>query len=223
MGQPIEINLDVDINETTKDMIQKLRNRIKALETSRPNQSDLDNIQTGVVLAFCGPCEIIKTKPDGKISVEYKPAPEGYEWCFGAIVDRTNPKYSNLYNYIGTTYNRSDDNLPENKFRLPDYSNVFQRGYYNKEYADNNQMSIRWCGQLQDCGLPNIKGQFNANGDDGTQWDGPFYYVSSLSTGNGGSGGGKISFDASRVSSVYQNGLTEVRPNNKIVNYIIKL
>lgn len=114
------------------------------------------------------------------------------------------------------------DNLPENKFRLPDYSNVFQRGYYNKQYADDNSMNVRFCGQLQDSGLPNIRGQFNANGDDGTQWDGSFYYVTSLGTANG-SGGGKIAFDASRVSTVYQNGLTEVRPNNKIINYIIKL
>ena len=30
-------------------------------------------------------------------------------------------------------------------------------------------------------------------------------------------------FRASRCSSVYQSGLTEVRPNNKTVNYIIKL
>lgn len=30
-------------------------------------------------------------------------------------------------------------------------------------------------------------------------------------------------FKASRCSSVYQDGLTEVRPDNKAVNYIIKL
>lgn len=32
-----------------------------------------------------------------------------------------------------------------------------------------------------------------------------------------------ITIDASLCSSVYQNGLTEVRPDNKAVNYIIKL
>lgn len=33
----------------------------------------------------------------------------------------------------------------------------------------------------------------------------------------------KKNFNASWVSSVYKDGLTEVRPDNKAVNYIIKL
>lgn len=40
-------------------------------------------------------------------------------------------------------------------------------------------------------------------------------------TGNGNVGSG-IGIDASRVSNVYQDNLTEVRPNNYAVNFYIK-
>lgn len=44
-----------------------------------------------------------------------------------------------------------------------------------------------------------------------------------LGGGNSGNAIRKFSFNTNLVSQVYKDGLTEVRPDNKAVNYIIRL
>lgn len=77
----------------------------------------------------------------------------------------------------------------------------------------------------QNSGVPNIKGEIqvdrNLNNDYVT---GPFYlggYIASDRSANVSSNR-VVGFDASIVSSIYQNGLSEVRPTNHAVNFFIK-
>ncbi len=85
----------------------------------------------------------------------------------------------------------------------------------------------RQLGATQQSGAPNIWGHFDGNVDDdhfGGRKAGAFYTSSTGVFGCNGAWdvGGIIDFDASRVSTVYQNGLSEIRPANIAANYIIK-
>ena len=76
----------------------------------------------------------------------------------------------------------------------------------------------------QQSAVPNITGEFDGNtNDDNSAKNGAFYLSPKSYWGSDGdNGGGIIGFDASRVSSVYQNGVTEVRPRNIVGRYIVK-
>ncbi len=70
-------------------------------------------------------------------------------------------------------------------------------------------------GVIQECGVPNLKG-WNGVGDDG-RGDGVLFKLNtSIIGGDSGDGGNDLAvdFDASRYSSVYKDGLNEVRPKN---------
>ncbi len=145
-------------------------------------------------------------------------APLGYLLCHGQSVSTT--AYPALFTAIGYTYGGSGD-----KFNVPDLRGVFLRGHDAGRGIDSG----RKLGTQQQSGAPNIKGQFPQEYD---SWKHTGGYNGAFSqganTGLGGTPGDHDSsarpvlFDASRSSSVYQNGLTEVRPVNVAINYIIK-
>lgn len=151
---------------------------------------------------------------------EILPPPDGYEWCFGQIVSKTDKKYSALYSVIGDYWKTSTE-LTENQFQLPDLRDTFLRGC---SFSFENN-TCRPVGDHQLCGAPNVQGQFGGIAYD-TSITGAFQAQTGLSCNYYD---GKytlaysIDYRASRSSSVYQDGLTEVRPDNKAVNYIIKL
>lgn len=151
--------------------------------------------------------------------------PPNYEWCFGQIVSKTDEKYANLYSVIGDYWNTSDS-LTNNQFQLPDLRNCFLRGC--PEHIESSEEN-RLVGNFQACGAPEIKGAISYH-----SWhsvaSGSFYFDETVdSTKKGGTSPDSNSpvagstFKASLSSSVYQDDLTEVRPDNKAVNYIIKL
>lgn len=85
----------------------------------------------------------------------------------------------------------------------------------------------------QQSAIPNLKGIYGADeltNDNPSPTDatGPFYNAGRNNKASWRSSGTKqnkplaIGFDASRVSTVYANGVTEVRPTNIAVRYIIK-
>lgn len=142
-------------------------------------------------------------------------APYGYLLCQGqslAVAD-----YPALFAVIGYTYGGSG-----NKFNIPDMRGLFARGYDAGRGIDSG----RKLGTTQDSGAPNITGSFGGIYTLGT--NGAFCLPDGSAGTGWGNGGGYtyparvLGFDASRSSAVYQDVLTEVRPANIAVNYIIK-
>lgn len=156
--------------------------------------SDLLNqsIRVGVVLPFSG-----STIPSGCLP------------CNGAAVSRTT--YKALFDVIGTTYGTGDGSMT---FNLPDLVDKFIEGSTT-------------AGTVKAAGLPNITGSTS-----GTDVQGSFngtgaFYVSSWGNYNDQGGsyhsdlGKSMSFDASRVNSIYGNSDT-VQPPAVTMQYIIK-
>lgn len=208
-----KFNVNVEISKAVNNIISSLTSEIEELKKKIQNQ-ETSSIKTGIIQPYAGMA--INTE-----TYEILPPPDGYEWCFGQIVSKTDEKYANLYSVIRDYWNTSTE-LTEDQFQLPDLRNVFLRGCpeYN-ESSENN----RFVGNFQPCGAPNVQGQFGGIAYD-TSITGAFQAQTGLSCNYYD---GKytlaysIDYRASRSSSVYQDGLTEVRPDNKAVNYIIKL
>lgn len=208
-------NTTIDANTTIAEIIEPLKRQIEELKALFLTQTA---VTTGSIIPFGG--NAVDTT-----SFSILPPPPNYEWCFGQIVSKTDEKYANLYSVIGNYWN-TDDNLTEDQFQLPDLRNCFLRGC--PEYIIGNS-SNRSIGNFQACGAPEIKGGF-AYEVYHSNSSGSFYFDSSfggskrqgvaLQSDSNVVGSG---FKASRSSKVYQDGLTEVRPDNKAVNYIIKL
>lgn len=139
--------------------------------------------------------------------------PIGWLLCNGASLQTS--QYPALFAAIGYTHGGSGST-----FKLPDSRGQFVRGYDEGRGLDKN----RKMGTDQQSGVPNIVGEFDGNSnDDNRAKTGAFYMTSKGYWGSDGDkGGGIIGFDASRVSGVYQNGLTEVRPSNIAGRYIVK-
>ena len=85
----------------------------------------------------------------------------------------------------------------------------------------NQSGSGRALGNWQQNAAPEIEGTFDGNAND--DWlkgkSGAFYSIEIGSYGaDGGAGGGKVGFKASKSSSVYgRNSTTEVRPDNIVL------
>ena len=146
-------------------------------------------------------------------------APYGYLFCKGQSVSKS--KYAALFAVIGYTYGGSGDS-----FKLPDFRGVFPRGFDDGRGVDSG----RKLGTVQQGGAPNITGNFHTVDKSNVRryeypLSGAFYetkITGSVYKGGAGHEGIWAGFDASRSSSVYQNGITEVRPVNIAVNFIIK-
>lgn len=150
-------------------------------------------------------------------------APLGYLLCHGQSVSKS--AYPALYAAIGGLYGET-----ETTFTIPDLRGVFLRGHDAGRGIDSG----RKLGTQQQSGAPNITGRTWARMEvkqataDAHLLQGAFYFNSTETNvtqyGNSTSGDKEamMGFDASRCSSVYQNGLDEIRPANIAVNYIIK-
>lgn len=139
--------------------------------------------------------------------------PIGWLLCNGATLQTS--QYPALFAAIGYTHGGSGST-----FKLPDSRGQFVRGYDEGRGLDKN----RKMGTDQQSAAPNIVGEFDGNSNDNNSAKtGAFYLTTKGYWGSDGDkGGGIIGFDASRVSGVYQNGVTEVRPSNIVGRYIVK-
>lgn len=135
--------------------------------------------------------------------------------CDGRAISRTT--YSELFSLIGTAFGTGNGTTT---FNIPDYRGLFLRGWSGGSGRD----SSRIYGTIQQSGSPNIIGTI--------PYDRPWYSHPSgvfVDSGQAGGAGGTsnncryATFDASRSSSVYQNGLEEVRPVNSTCYYVIRI
>lgn len=134
--------------------------------------------------------------------------PEGYLLCNGAAVSRTT--YAKLFAVIGTLWGTGDG---ETTFNLPDFSDKFLEGTTSTENV----------GKFLEAGLPNITGSVKGSRGTIAACDGAFENLSTSSLQNGGSGTTMgFTFDASRISSIYNTSST-VQPNANQVLIIIKV
>lgn len=145
-------------------------------------------------------------------------APLGYLLCHGQTVSTTT--YAALFAAIGYTYGGSGTS-----FKLPDLRGVFLRGHDAGRGVDSG----RKLGTVQQSGAPNITGHIYGAYHGYGQWQLSGAFCNPVREGwatRGGGGGDpaniSFDFDASKSSGVYQSGISEVRPVNIAINYIIK-
>nr|DAP34784.1 MAG TPA: tail collar fiber protein [Caudoviricetes sp.] len=136
-------------------------------------------------------------------------APDGYLICNGAAISRTT--YARLFNVIGTTWGAGDGNTT---FNVPNFN-------YKSVWQDQtNTVGTSIVGSL-----PNITGKVGRfNELDGSNASGCFGRIP-YDAGGGYHALTKttdIDFNASRSSSVYQDGQTQVVPAANIVLFCIR-
>ena len=194
--------------------------KLKASETNSNNQYIISLIQTvGDELQAYLENQIAQLqgnffKAGYILGLPFSTVPTGFLKCDGSSLLRED--YDDLFDAIGTTYGAVDDY----HFNIPNYEGAFLRG------VGGNAATL---GTKQDGGVPNITGQHSGVISwGGTPWNnGCFTANSEGNTGIGHSGDkhwnySYITLNASRSSSVYQDGLTEVRPDNMSVMWVIK-
>lgn len=174
-----------------------------------------DNIKTINSNSLLGSGDLVITSvPVGTVLVfAGSTAPTGYLLCDGSAVSRTT--YSALFSVIGTTYGVGDGS---STFNLPNFN-------YKSVWQDPNYFGISFAGSL-----PNITARAYTNNNQGaflnSAFSGSFYGDTLGGTFNAGttaSGFAKgFNFDASRSSSVYQNGQTQVVPASVCIKFYIK-
>ena len=149
--------------------------------------------------------------PVGAIMMGPVSTMDGFLLCDGSAVSRD--LYPRLFALIGTNFGYGDGSTT---FNLPDYRGCFLRGLGGNS---NASMYVK-----QNSAAPNITGEF------AREENGYLYYTGAFTTGttfnsrsaNASGGGTSYKLDASRSSTVYQNDVTEVRPDNYAINYFIK-
>ena len=133
-------------------------------------------------------------------------APTGYLLCNGSAVSRSS--YSALFGVIGTRFGAGDGSTT---FNIPDLIGRFAEG-----------SSV--AGAYKNAGLPNISGWFRVASEYGySDSDNTLFQRWSDGKRNNGieNGGTAISFNASRVNSIY-GGSTTVQPKSLTLLPIIK-
>lgn len=129
--------------------------------------------------------------------------PDGYLLCNGASLSRT--EFPELFAVLGTKCGSVDSA----HFTLPDTHHRFLEG----------TTTLSEVGQYIAAGLPNIHGEWsntyaviaNSEADGACYFKYPHMTASYLLESSGGSG--QMGFDASRICSLYQTGMNEVRVN----------
>ena len=129
--------------------------------------------------------------------------PDGYLLCNGASLLRT--EYPELFEVLGTKCGSVDSA----HFTLPDTHHRFLEG----------TTTLSEVGSYIAAGLPNIHGEWsntyaviaNSEADGACYFKYPHMTASYLLESSGGSG--QMGFDASRICSLYQTGMNEVRVN----------
>lgn len=201
-----EAILASETNANNQFLLNQIDERARALQTYLENQVNI--LQGSFVL------------PGFIIGLPFSKIPTGYLKCDGSSLLRTD--YPELYAAIGTIYGYKDNY----HFNLPNFQGVFFRG------AGGKAASL---GVKQTSAVPNITGSFtSANGvtwtsvSFGYTADGKFYNMGEQgghSIGNGGSrcSWRRIGFDASRNNDpVYKSNVSEVRPDNYSLVWVIK-
>lgn len=140
--------------------------------------------------------------------------------CDGRAISRT--QYAEYFSMVGTAFGAGNGSTT---FNVPDYRGVFIRGWDGGSGRDANRVY----GKIQNSGCPNITG----SGQWTQEWEtfgvvpytGAFYLMNRGGNGVDGRHGNFdiVGFDASRVSRVYQNGLTECRPINSNGYYVVRI
>lgn len=134
--------------------------------------------------------------------------PVGFLVCDGSEVSRST--YADLFKIIGDTYGTAIDT---SKFKLPDLRDRFVQG------ANGN------LGASKDAGLPNITGTFYHDTNAKVGLSGAFTSYESTGRQNlmndSPTNSGLITFDASKLNSIYGNSNT-VQPPSICLTYIIK-
>lgn len=197
-----------DNNQYLLNQISTSAKEIKAYIEQEMEKFAGNFVQAGFVIGL--PCDVI---------------PVGYLKCDGSSLLRAdsaegmNDGYADLFKAIGTIYGAEDDY----HFNLPDFQGKFLRGY------GGNSASI---GTLQTSGAPNITGNFSLGSVQGrdcsVRWANDVFAKQNEKSSNAlhrtesATAATGITFDASRVSGIYQNDLTELRPDNYAVHWIIK-
>ena len=136
--------------------------------------------------------------------------------CDGRALSKTS--YPELYSIMGTTWGGTEIG---STFNIPDKRGVVTRGWDHGRGLD----SSRVFGSYQESGAPNIVGStLGGTTEEGTGSNGAIYVNSNSSRGGNGQGGDYgITIDASRSSSEYKNGLSEVRMKNTTGYYVIRI
>lgn len=138
-------------------------------------------------------------------------APTGWLVCDGSAISRTN--YADLFTAIGTTYGTGDGsttfNLPDLNGKLPLYDSTATLGDTTNGKA------------------PNITGYMTPHaGSRGTTgvFGGAFYSTGVQEESGASTSGsaGRVGFDASRSSSVYDNTATGITPAGVYTLWCIK-
>lgn len=210
-------NLNIFVANTLADVeplnenFETLRLALNNSDTKLGTLSDLHTSQKSTIV---GAVNSLKTEllelinliiPVGVIFPHAsKDEVNGFLLCDGRAVSRTT--YADLFMTIGTTYGAGNG---DTTFNLPDFGGSFLQGYGGQSLA---------VGQKQEAGLPNITGWMNACTDSAS---GAFLINSKQSYGTGDYDFWDVTFDASRVSSIYGKSTT-VTPQNFAVYYHIK-
>ena len=205
-------DINITGNATTATTATTAGSAVSAESAERASKDDNGNSITGTYATK----KDLANKSIVPVGVIYpfggsnEKVPDGYLPCDGRAVSRT--EYSALFDVIGTSFGNGDN---ASTFNVPDLRNRFLEG------ADGN------LGNRIEAGLPNITGDFGAQGstDVVNLGTGAFRVKQTGKIDAGYSGDSNYSlaqsFDASRSSSIYGNSST-VQPPAVCVNYIIK-
>lgn len=144
----------------------------------------------------------------------YDTVPEKFLVANGASLLITD--YKALYDVIGTQYGQED----ETHFNLPDLRNRVPEGFKDADEA---------FGSFQGGSIPNLKGNFRLPGTE--QFATPTVSGAFAYEGHTGGASGRghdngpnpeISFNASRSSNLYKDGVTRITVDRVKVNFLIK-
>lgn len=140
--------------------------------------------------------------------------------CDGRAISRTT--YAGYFAMVGTAFGAGNGSTT---FNVPDYRGMFIRGWDGGTNRDKGRVF----GTIQGSASPNITGTFFDSQENETGLPknptGCFYRQAQAGNGCDGTRGWfeTLAFDASRSSSVYQNGVAECRPINGSGYYVVRI
>ena len=157
--------------------------------------------------------------------------PSGWVLCDGSLVGTKDPKYTNLYNAIGTAWGKyfmDTLGVSNNSFFLPDLRGQFLRGV-SGPYSSADPESASRTALHPGGNTGNIVGSYQADifGSHNHAIRLEYGTYNNLNSGPGGQYNQVTSSQSwgytSAGTNISYSGGTETRPKNAYVNYIIKL
>lgn len=190
----------------------------KILTSSTPsNENDVTN-KKYVDSAVNGAMWLGEVKTLAYPNIPSVPADVEIVPCDGRAISRTT--YSELFSLLGTAFGAGNGSTT---FNIPDYRGLFLRGWDGGSGRDSGRIY----GQIQQSGVPNITAYMGVGRGAWAQgYIGGAFYVQEtgkFSNQRDSSDGAYIGFDASRVSNIYQDELSEARPINANCYYVIRI